>query len=196
MTHDLQNQIGAIDLNLQILPTILPENHPSADFVARAATASADLISALEDVQYFARAVSRDDDGEPVQLVKFDLSQKVRDTALELGSMAQVRKIQLRSMAGEEICAVGEADSVRRAIRMLAGEAVRASFPGSTIDLIVLDSPVPSVEISVSVEGVFEESRTTLATYVAKEILEASRVTVLLSSEPTRSRVQLLFQPV
>jgi signal transduction histidine kinase len=195
LTHDLQNQAGAIDLNLQMLPTMLPGDHPSAEFISRAAAASSDLISVLEDVQYFARAVSRADDGEGVTVTRCDLSAKVRNCALTLGSAAQSRKVTLKTLITGDVYALGESDSIIRAIRILTGEALRSAFSGATVEMIVTASPVPAIEISVSLEGIFDENRTTLATYLAKEILRASKVTMLLISETGRSRAQLLFQP-
>ncbi len=195
MTHDLQNIVGGIDLNLQVLPTLLPPGDPAVDFANRALTASADLISALEDVQFFARAVSRQDDGDPVVLCRCDLSAKVRDTALVLQAMASARKVSLTTNVGDSVCTMGESDSIRRTIKILAGDAIRSAFPGESVEITVTNLPVPTVEISVSVEGVFDDGRTTLSTYLAREILEASSATVLMNSESGRSRVQLLFRP-
>jgi signal transduction histidine kinase len=195
LAHDLQNQAGAVDLNLQILPSVLPEEFANSEFILRAMASSRDLLAVIEDIQYFARAASREDDAEAVPLVSCDLSTKVRDCALSLQASAVARRVTLRAVATEDVHALGESDSIRRTIQILTSEAIRSAFPESTVEMIVTSKPVPTIEITVSVEGIFEEARTTLATYLAKAISRSSNVTMLLRSDSGISRVQLLFQP-
>ena len=72
-------------------------------------------------------------------------------------------------------------------------EALRSAFPETTIDVSVTASPVPTVEIGVSIEGIFEESRETVSIYLARQLLGDGKL--LLSSTANRSSAQILFAP-
>jgi signal transduction histidine kinase len=200
LTHDLQNQLGAIDLNLQIVPTLAPEDDATmkafAPFLGRAGLASADMIDTLQDVQAFARSVSRIDDSgvvHEVTMTKCDLTSKVRECAMILAGAAKDREVTLLTSLIDDVSALGETDTIRRSIRILASEALRASFPGSVVELKVFKTPVPTVEIATSQEGVFDEHRPLLSMYLVRQLLEATKTTMLFVSSVNRSAVQLLF---
>ena len=189
LAHDLQNQVGAIDLNLQVLPTLLPDTDPSyaklSPFVERARRAAADLVSMLEDVQHYAR--THEGSQEPTRL---DLSSCVRDISLAMASLAASREIKLVTRITEGIFALAEAEAVRRSIKILMSEAMRSAFPGSTVEIAVTNAPVPMIEVRTSVEGIFDESRPTVATFLVREVLKASDVTILFPAS-----AQILFKP-
>lgn len=197
LTHDLQNQLGAVDLNLQILPTLLADDDPAqatlAPFLARASLGSQDLIESLNDIQFFARAVSREDDGAPVEhtLTRCNLSAKVRDLSMILAKTANTREVSVTTQAPGDICATAESDAIRRAIKIAASEALRSLMPGSKLELIVTESPVPMIEIATSQEGLFEESRPTLAMFLAQEILRPSDARIVYGGRS----LQILFRP-
>lgn len=202
LAHDLQNQLGAIDLNLQIMPTLLSVDDPASEtlapFLKRASAGSADMIETLGDVQSFARAVSHtDDEGRPERLPvsKIDLSMKTRDCGLHLSPIAASRQVTLKLHIEDGVFATGESESVKRAIKILASEALRSAFPGSSVEILVSGSPIPVIEVAVSLEGIFDEQRPLLSMFLAKELLKDSQVQLLFRSESERSAIQLLFQP-
>jgi hypothetical protein len=204
LAHDLQNQIGAVDLNLQIIPTLLPDESFTLatilPFVSRASLASQDMIETLGDLQIFARSVSRLDengDKEVPKLARLDLSMNVRDCALVLGSAAMSRQVKLLTAIEDGVTARGEPDIVHRAIKILANEALRASFPESTVVLSAFyREACPVVEISTSQEGVFDDSRSMLSVFLVRQLLEASQAKLVFTKSLVTSAIQIQFQKV
>ncbi len=203
LTHDLQNQLGAVDLNLQIIPTLHSAEDPLMKtllpFVSRASMASQDMIETLSDVQSFARSVSQLD-GEPSEapnLTRTNLSTKVRDCALILTSAAKNRAVTLLTAIEDDIMATVESEAVHRSIKILANEALRASFPDSTVVLSAFFSnSVPTVEISTTQEGVFDDHRPMLTIYLVRQLLELSQAKFIFTASENRSAIQVQFKNV
>lgn len=193
LAHDLQNQVGAIDLNLQVLPSMLDDGDPAlvtlTPFMSRASAAAHELSDSLSDVQAFARAVSREDDGLPINLARVDLGALVRDHARVIAGVAKERRIQVKT--GGDAHATGEVDALRRALKIMVNEALRGLLPDSTLEMIVSTQPVPVIELKTSLDGLFDDSRQTLPVYMVRELLRWSQGRLLLNG----ACAQLMFQP-
>lgn len=206
LAHDLQNQIGSVDLNLQVLPTLLESTSPAAQevskeiapFISRASLSASEMIETLSDVQRFAYSLGGTAQPHQAQL---DLAALLRDALLHLKPSAEARGLTVSLGSVEEGTVLAERDGVLSAVRLFAGEALRSSFPNSTLILSSCKSAARlnsvgdqfSILIEASQGGLFEAERPTLATFLAKEALKASNVEVQVSSTDSQSAVRLLF---
>lgn len=207
LTHDLQNQLGAVDLNLQVIPSVVDESTPTYKtihpFILRAEQASHDMIESLIDVQAFARLVSQKDEaGEDLaspELIEIDLSSKVFDCVMILASTAKSRDLIVKSGSKERVLSRGVSDDVRRALKIVATELLRTSFPGSEISVeALMDQGVPVVELGSTQEGLLDPNRQTLALFLAGELLKHSSASfdfVSAADLAGPSRLRIRFQP-
>lgn len=203
LTHDLQNQLGALDLNLQVIPSLVRPDDPTLlaiePFLGRAAVAAADLNDMLVDVQVFARLISAEDDGAsvPTASSRIDLTLKVQDCALTLASSALARGIELKADCAPDVTASGLPEDVRRALKILVVDALRGSFPGTVVSVSCHydSSEIPVVEVATTQEGLFEPKRQTLARFLAEQLLSLSQVRIDFVNGPGRSSLKLSFQP-
>lgn len=202
LAHDLQNQLGAIDLNLQVIPSLVCADDPTLltinPFLSRASLAATDLNDMLVDLQSFARLISETDDqgasAPSSELTKLDLSGKVRECGLALGSAAKARGIDLEVRPGQNVFARGAADNVRQALKILVRDALSGSFPGSIVTVETLSAPTPVIDITSTQEGLFEENRVTLASFLAKRLLEASNVSLEYPQTIKNSTLRLIWK--
>ncbi|RYZ70279.1 MAG: HAMP domain-containing histidine kinase [Proteobacteria bacterium] len=201
LAHDLQNQIGAVDLNLQIMPTLLEdktgkslidEKHPLHSFMARAAVSATEMIETLTDVQKFAYSIG--DKQAPV-LAPTDISTLARDCVLALGRPLAAREVTIEVGESATGSAAVDRDSVSRAVRLLVAEAARSSFPGSKITLnsTTDDKNQSTLTIHTNQDGLFDEQRPTLALFLAKEALKPSKVELQFFTGTSRSAVRFVF---
>ncbi len=186
LAHDLQNQLGAIDMNLQVIPDLADENDETMKmiepFVARASLASKEMIETLTDLQAFASLVSKkeaDNGGvSKPPSTEFDLGRAVEDCGLLLAAAAKSRELTLTTKTEASVVALANPDDVRRTIKILSTELLRTSFPGSVITIeAVMAGDHPVVEFRSTQEGLFDSNRQTLALYLATRMLENSAAT-------------------
>lgn len=202
LAHDLQNQLGAVDLNLQVMPSLAPESDPSMQlllpFIARASMASQDLIETLGNVQSFASSICQSDDRDffaPPRLSELNLSRKAQDTARVLAAAALERRIKLQTAINDGVKGLGESESVHRSIKILTSEALRSSFPESVVALSAFFSGLtPIIEVSTTQAGIFDEQRSMLSIILVRQLLNSAGVKLVFVETDARSSVQLHFQ--
>lgn len=196
LAHDLQNQIGAVDLNLQILPSMLGNgagvSAEAQAFIDRAALSTTEMIETLSDLQRYAHALSRE---KTPTLSELDLPTLLRDCMLLLTPKADARKLTLNLGVVTEGTVTAERDAVVNAIRLFAAEALRCSFPGDKLTLSAGkgDDGRASLTLHASQEGLFEPHRPNLATFLATEMLKSSNVELQYFTGETRSAVRFVF---
>jgi signal transduction histidine kinase len=196
LAHDLQNQIGAVDLNLQIMPTLADANDKTiqalSPFISRASVSASEMIETLTDVQTYAYSIT--DPADRV-LTEVDLAALSRDCILAMASKSQVREVTLSLGETSEAFALIDREGVSRGIKLLVTEAMRSSFPGCLVTLssALTEKSLPSITIHATQEGLFEATRPTLAVFLAREALKASSPEFQYFTGGTRSVLRLVF---
>ncbi len=194
LAHDLQNQLGVVDLNLQIIPDLISGDDPTfkaiAPFLKRASSGAADLNEMLLDLQVFTQILGT----KSFRLADVNISDQVRACADELAGAAKDRQIAFRVTAPENVHVLGAAELIARALKSLVADTLRSSPAESIVTVNCLSGVTPTIEITSTQEGLFDAGRPNLVRFLAERLLVTSGATVVSSLKSPVSGLKVVWK--
>jgi two-component system OmpR family sensor kinase len=148
--HDLKNPLAVVRASLEWLEVELEGREDALDAVRDAATASARLLTIVDDLEALATLEA----GTATLTARTDLSTIVGALTASAGARLEVRGLTLVSSAPATMQMHGDARLLARALEALVDVAARGVPSGASIELVArIDPPADAVEIEVGVAG-------------------------------------------
>jgi signal transduction histidine kinase len=190
LSHDMKNLVGAVDMNLQLIPLVMQSGapalpaHPVGEFLERAHQAALGIGSLVDDVVAWFRLT--DAGGSPTSvLAAFDAD---GDAEMTLGRMAAMLRAEFSAaiktqnlifhlqMNGESDMSIPANGAPWRVLRLLMQHCLRFLFPNQTL-MVKLSSVADGgfeLVVTSSQDAIFDGQARSLAFLIAQDFTSAS----------------------
>ncbi|TKK66679.1 HAMP domain-containing histidine kinase [Ilyomonas limi] len=150
IAHDLRNPISAISTLTRIVSEEYENEEDNKEFLEMAQSACKDSLAMIDSIMQ----LSQQNQPDTLKWCVFDINKSVLDCVELLRCKAEEKRQEIvLHTAKTPQYTLGDADKINRVVNNLVMNAIKFSFPNSTIDVYIKDKK-DKVEIEVRDQGI------------------------------------------